>query len=112
MPASPPVLTENNPGHTISFTERGPAVYVDGPFGTSNALTVTDPSSTTLTSATVEVIAGIFGDALQADPAGTSITVSGQGTGTLTLSGTDTLANYQAVLDSVRYSNGSHDPTG
>src|SRR5262249_45175522 len=47
-----------------------------------------------------------------ADTAGTSITASyNSTTETLVLSGSDTLADYQAVLDTVAFSSGAGDPT-
>ena len=44
--------------------------------------------------------------------AGTAITASyDAASGVLTLTGTDTLAHYQQVLDSVTYASTSHNPT-
>src|SRR5207302_5622763 len=49
------------------------------------------------------------GDVLAANVAGTSITASyNAATETLTLTGSDTLAHYQSVLDSVTFSSGSN----
>jgi hypothetical protein len=80
----------------------------------SPALAVSDPDSLTLTGATVKITAGTFpgdGDILSASSVGTNISVSYDGsTETLTLTGTDTLADYQRVLDGVAMSSGS-DPT-
>jgi hypothetical protein len=80
----------------------------------SPALAVSDPDSLTLTGATVRITAGTFpgdGDILSASSVGTNISVSYDGsTETLTLTGTDTLADYQMVLDGVAMSSGS-DPT-
>jgi hypothetical protein len=96
-------------GGTASFTGGGPAVALDG------GATVGDPTSAVLSSATLSISSGFLaGDALNFVNTG-SITGSFDGTtGVLTLSGTDTLADYQAALDSITYSytpsNG--DPTG
>jgi hypothetical protein len=80
----------------------------------SPALTVSDPDNLTLTGATVRITAGTFpgdGDILSASSVGTNIAVSyDSSTETLTLTGTDTLADYQQVLDGVTMSSGS-DPT-
>src|SRR6266478_4769554 len=80
----------------------------------SPALAVSDPDSLTLTGATVKITAGTFpgdGDILSASSVGTNISVSyNSSTETLTLTGTDTLADYQMVLDGVTMSSGS-DPT-
>jgi uncharacterized repeat protein (TIGR01451 family) len=99
-----PTLTAG--GVTPTFTEDGPAVAIDP------GLTITDVDSTDIQSATVQItgnyqngqdvlafvntpnITGLF-DAL---------------TGTLTLTGTDTLANYQAALRTVTYNNTSQNP--
>src|SRR5262249_11935026 len=80
-----------------SFTETGPAATL------SPAAAVSDPDNTTLVGATVAITGGTFagdGDVLIANVAGTSITTSyNAATETLVLSGTDSLAHYQAVLD-------------
>src|SRR5262249_17583598 len=84
-----------------SFTENGPAVTLSG------AASVTDPDNTTLASATVALTGGTFagdGDVLAANVAGTNITASyNAATETMVLSGSDTLAHYQQVLDSVTF---------
>ena len=54
----------------------------------------------------------LTGDTLAATTTGTSITASyNASTGVLSLSGSDTLAHYQQVLDSVSYSSSSQNPT-
>jgi VCBS repeat-containing protein len=81
-----------------------------------SGITVTDPSGANITHATVTIGGAISGDTL---------TISGQTTGsigainfsfagtTLTLTGSDTAANYAAALEQVRYSfAGGGDPTG
>ena len=79
----------------------------------SSGATVSDVDNTTLASATVSITGGLLsGDVLAATTTGTSITASyNAATGVLSLSGTDTLAHYQAVLDSVTYSSSSQNPT-
>ena len=52
------------------------------------------------------------GDTLAVSTSGTSIALSyNASTGVLSLTGSDTLAHYQQVLDSVSYSSSSQDPT-
>ena len=52
------------------------------------------------------------GDTLAATTTGTSITATySASTGVLSLTGSDTLAHYQQVLDSVSYSSSSQNPT-
>ena len=55
---------------------------------------------------------GRVAEVLAADVTGTSITaVYDTGTGVLTLSGSDTVANYQQVLRTITYNNTSENPT-
>src|SRR5262249_2240381 len=75
------------------------------PAGTVNA-----PDSLTLANATVKITGGTFagdGDVLAASTSGTSISASyNAATETLTLTGSDTLAHYTQVLDSVTFKSG------
>ena len=104
IPDAAPVVTA---GATVNYTEQGGAVTLDG------ALTVSDIDNASLTSATVAIASGLLsGDTLVATTTGTSIAQSYNGTtGVLTLTGSDTLAHYQSVLDSVTYSSTATDPT-
>ena len=104
IPDTAPVVTA---GAAVGYTEQAGAVTLDG------ALTVGDIDNATLTSATVAISAGLLsGDTLVATTTGTSIAQSYNGTtGVLTLTGSDTLAHYQSVLDSVTYSSSAADPT-
>ena len=98
-------LSIGNAANTVTFDEGGPPVAVDP------SLAVTDSQSTTLASATVAISSGLSpGDTLTATTTGTNITAS-YSTGTLTLSGPDTLANYQTVLRTVSF-NGSASTDG
>src|SRR6266851_32387 len=97
-------------GATATFTGGGAPVTLDG------TLTVSDPDSGgNLTSATVSISGGFT--------TGDTLTFSNQNgitgsydamSGVLTLSGTATVASYQAALDSITYSfsPGNGDPTG
>jgi hypothetical protein len=82
----------------------------------SPAISVSDPDNLTLANATVKITGGTFagdGDVLAANTSGTSITASyNSSTETLTLSGVDTLAHYQSVLDSVTFSSGNDPSNG
>ncbi|MBX7186710.1 MAG: cadherin-like domain-containing protein [Vicinamibacteria bacterium] len=100
----PPVLTA---GATLSYTENDPASVIDG------TITVADPDSASITQATVQITTNYQNgqDMLSFATIGP---ISGSfvaGTGTLTLSGTDTLANYQAALRTVKYNNTSENPS-
>ena len=102
----PPVLS--NVAASASYAAGGTATTL------SSGTTVSDPGgSTTLVSGSVSISSGLFtGDTLAASTSGTSITASyNASTGVLSLTGTDTLAHYQQVLDSVSYSSSSQNPT-
>ncbi len=98
--------TLSNVATSQSYTEEGPATTL------SSAVSVSDPDNVNLASATVKIIGGTFvgdGDVLAATTTGTSITASyNSSTETLTLSGADTLAHYQTVLDSVAFNAGEN----
>jgi hypothetical protein len=108
--AQGPVFT--NVPASAAFTENAPPVELSPPFGNANALTVTDADATELTSATVTIAAGLLPtDVLAADGGSTGITPTyDPATGTLTLTGTDTLADYSQVLDSVTFSSPGANP--
>lgn len=90
------------------------ASYAAGAMPTilSPGTTVSDSESPNLVSATVSITSGLLtGDTLAATTAG-SIGVSyNASTGVLSLTGTDTLAHYQQVLDSVSYSSSNPNPS-
>ena len=100
-----PVVTTT--GGAVSFTENDSTpVTVDA------GVTVTDVDDTHITNGTVSLTGFTAGDVLEATTTGTSITASyDSGTGVLTLTGTDTLANYETVLRSVTFISTSEDPT-
>ncbi|PIW28424.1 MAG: hypothetical protein COW30_07515, partial [Rhodospirillales bacterium CG15_BIG_FIL_POST_REV_8_21_14_020_66_15] len=84
-----------------TFVEDGSAVAVDP------LITVTDIDSASMTSATVRIATNFntAEDVLNFTPTGTITGSYDGGTGVLSLSGTGTLAEYQAVLRSVTYAN-------
>ncbi|MEA2326483.1 MAG: hypothetical protein QOE68_1442, partial [Thermoanaerobaculia bacterium] len=94
-------------GSTVTYTENDPATVIN------SVITVSDTDSANLTGATVQITAGYNSaqDVLSFAPM-LGITGSfNSGTGTMTLSGTSSVANYQAALRSVKYTNPSNDPT-
>jgi hypothetical protein len=101
----PPVVTA---GHTFTYTENQAATPFDP------ALAVSDVDNTTLASATVQISGNyVNGQDILAFTNTASITgVFNAANGTLTLTGTDTVADYQAALDSVTYFNNSDNPSG
>jgi hypothetical protein len=93
-------------GATASFAGGGLAVVAD------SGLSITDSSSTTLVSATVVVGGLISGDTLNFSTQN-GISESSFSTGTLSLSGTATVAQYQTALESITYGfTAGDDPTG
>lgn len=96
-------------GGTLNYTENQAATVIDA------SVTVSDVDNANMISAAVQIGTGFASgqDVLSANVAGTSITASYDGgTGALSLSGSDTKAHYQQVLDSVAYFNSSENPSG
>ena len=95
-------------GYQATFTEGGAAVTI----ADADAI-VFDPDSVNLASMTVALTSNPDGafEVLAANTSGTSISlVYNSVTGTLTLSGSDTVANYQQVLRTITYNNTSSSP--
>ncbi|MCK1578962.1 VCBS domain-containing protein [Bradyrhizobium sp. 168] len=101
-----PVLNAN--GGTLSYTENQAATAID------TVLTASDVDSTNLTGATVSITTNFAsGQDVLGFTNQNGITGSyNAGTGVLTLTGSATVANYQAALRSVTYSNSSDNPSG
>ena len=92
-----------NVAGSAHFTEEGGAIAL------SSAVTVTDADDLDLVSATVSVTAGGFAGDVLAATGTASIGVSyDTSTETLTLTGSDTLAHYQQVLDGVTFNAGEN----
>jgi parallel beta-helix repeat protein len=92
----------------VAWTEDGPPVNI-----ADADATLFDADSTTLTSLTVTITNLLDGAAemLSANTGGTSISANYDSmTGVLSLTGVDTVANYQQVLRSVTYDNMRQDP--
>jgi trimeric autotransporter adhesin len=100
-----PVL--NTTGTALSYTEG------DGPVAVDSGITAADADSATLAGATVQITGGFVSDQDElafTDQNGISGTYDAE-SALLTLSGTASVANYQAALRSVTYENISEDPT-
>ncbi|MBF0420843.1 MAG: DUF4347 domain-containing protein, partial [Magnetococcales bacterium] len=99
-----PTLTA---GNTITYTENGAASVIDP------TVTVADVDNTNMQSAVVQITANYQNGADQLLFTNTAnITGSwNAATGTLTLTGSDTKANYQAALRSVQFQNTSNAPS-
>src|SRR5260221_7739015 len=94
-------------GDLLAFPERTTANVVDA------GLTVTDPDSTNLASATVRISANfVTGEDVLGFTTQNGITGSFNATtGVLALTGSATVANYQIALRSVTYANASTNPS-
>ncbi|WP_227657660.1 beta strand repeat-containing protein, partial [Candidatus Magnetaquicoccus inordinatus] len=94
-------------GASSSFTENGAAQVVDG------TVTISDVDHSQLSSATVRISGNYQSGADQLSFVNTAAIIgSWDGTsGTLTLSGVASLADYQAALRAVTYSNSSEAPS-
>ncbi len=99
----PPVLTAGS--SSAAYTEGGSAVAIDA------TLTVTDSDSTTMSGATAVISGGfVTGDRLNFTSQNGISATWNAGTQTLTLTGTASVANYQAALRSITFDSTSHDP--
>lgn len=101
---APPVLA-NIEATPLPYPPNSPAAIV------TSTLTLSDADSTSLTGATIQISGGYqTGDVLAFSNTPNITGVFNPGTGTLTLTGTDTVANYQAALRSVTYVSTSQNP--
>ena len=99
----PPVVSASG---TVAYTERGAATVLDA------AITASDVDNQTLAGATVSVASGLFaGDTLNFTNQNGIAGSYNSATGVLSLTGTASIANYQAALASVTFSSNSHNPT-
>jgi hypothetical protein len=97
----------NTTGAVLSYEEGDGATAADG------GLTLTDPDSTQIQGATVQITVGHVQseDDLAFTDTAAITGAYDDATGKLTLSGTTSVANYETALKSVTYSNGSSTPT-
>jgi len=95
-------------GSALAYTENAAAAAA------APLLALADIDSTNVTGATIQITTGaVSGDVLAAGSLPGAITFGSwnAGTHTLTLTGTDTLANYQVALRTVTYMSTSDNPT-
>jgi VCBS repeat-containing protein len=97
----------DNSAGALAYTENDPATAID------TTITITDVDSANLTGATVQVTGGyVEGEDVLALPAQPNVTALFDApTGTLTLSGTATVAAYETALEAVTYRNTSDNPS-
>ena len=86
----------------VNFTEGGSAVYI-----ADTDISITDVDGTNLVGATITINSAESGDLLTIGSIPAGITASGYDsvTGTITLSGTASLADYQSAIRAIQFSN-------
>jgi VCBS repeat-containing protein len=111
---TPTVVSSTSALGRVFFTENGAPVLARG-----GTITVTDAEQVNLQSATVRVVDNITLNPVTGDtltftiPSGSGITSSfDAATGTMTFTGSATQAQYQALFDSVQFSNARNDLSG
>jgi VCBS repeat-containing protein len=99
--------TVTTSGGSLAYTEGDPATAIDG------GLTVSDPDDVNLTGATVQITGGLQSDDELLFTSAFGVTNGGYvpATGTLTLTGTTTPANYQLALRAVQYRHNGDNPS-
>jgi large repetitive protein len=101
---NPPVLLVSSP--TLAYAEGSGAVSIDG------GITASDPDSATLSSANVAISGYKPGEDLLSFTNQNGISgVFDASTGVLSLTGSSSVANYQAALRAVTYTNSSTNPS-
>ncbi|MDA8746205.1 Ig-like domain-containing protein, partial [Rubripirellula amarantea] len=101
------VRTDSTPLAAIDYTENDGAVQIN------NGFNFADVDDSNLESAVIS-ITGNYTDGEDVLAFTNTANITGvwdSGTGTLTLTGTDTLANYEAALRSITYTDTSDDPS-
>ncbi|WP_172730226.1 hypothetical protein, partial [Neorhizobium tomejilense] len=100
-----PVIS--NVGGTLAYTENDAAKVID------SSITISDADDTNINSATVKITGNYAnGQDVLSFTNQNGITGSWDAsTGTLTLSGSATKAQYEAALESIKYNNTSDDPS-
>lgn len=104
-PDATPILADIESGD-LAYTEGSGAVEI------TSAITVSDIDDTNIESATISITANYFlgEDFLDFTDTGNISGSFASGSGILTLTGSDTKANYQTALRAVTYENTSSDP--
>ena len=102
---NPPVLTDPS-STSLNYTENGLPLQLTG------TITAADDDNTQLVSAMIDISTGyqIGQDTLIFTPVGGITGSFDRNNGTLNLSGTSLVANYQTALRSVKYANTSDNP--
>ncbi len=91
----------------LNYTEGSPATQI------TNTVTVSDPDNADMSSAIVQITSNYISgeDKLSYTQVGSITGSFDASSGKMTLTGSDTKANYQAALRAVKYQNTSNDPS-
>jgi prepilin-type N-terminal cleavage/methylation domain-containing protein len=103
-------ITATNDAPVLTATAGSMAYTENGTAGVDPAITVTDADSVNLSSATVTMTNYLNGQDTLGFTTQNGITGSWSASGVLTLSGSSTVANYQAALRAITYNNNSDNP--
>ncbi|EKV28542.1 hypothetical protein C882_0753 [Caenispirillum salinarum AK4] len=109
-------ITDANDTGTLTVNNSGAPVFQNSAVTVAPNLTLTDVDDTQVTAATISIVARPDGAAETLTLTGTFGTISagniaGSGTGTITISGTHSLADIQAAMRAVQYADASGTPT-
>jgi hypothetical protein len=105
-------VTPTNDPPVVTTTAGSTSVAEDATATIDSGVTVADPDDTNIESAQVRVSSGFqTGDSLVFTNTPNISGAYTAGTGVLTLTGTDTKANYQAALRSVQFTTSNNNPT-
>ncbi|HOT13928.1 MAG TPA: Ig-like domain-containing protein [Bacteroidales bacterium] len=108
-------VTAVNDAPVLAAIEAGALTYTENAVATAitSTLTVSDADNANMASATVQITGGYQSaeDVLSFTNTASITGTWNSSTGTMTLTGSDTKANYQAALRAVKYANSSDNPT-
>ena len=107
-PVNDPSVLAAIEGTALAYTENQAATAITA------TVTTSDLDNTNLASATIQITSNYVNgeDVLSFTNTGSITGTWTAATGTLTLTGSDTVANYQAALRAVKYQNTSDNPSG
>ncbi|MEZ5658193.1 MAG: LamG-like jellyroll fold domain-containing protein [Burkholderiaceae bacterium] len=104
-----------NDAPVLSALEAIPIAYIENDPATalSTAISISDVDSVTMSGASISITTNYVNgeDLLEFSPLGNISAIWTDATGTLSLSGADTIANYEAALRAVTYRNLSDNPS-
>src|SRR5262249_23309079 len=94
-----PTLSITSLNNTFTESTSNPASSNNTPVSVISSATASDPDNTKVVGATVSIGGFFAGDVLSDTPVGAVTSSYNSSTGVLTLTGVDSFANYQSVLN-------------